>query len=418
MTLPGTTTKQRSSHPRGLIARITPHPWLMLAIMVLGQAATTVVTATPAFLIPFLLKHEGVSLASAGLLAGAPHVGLVLTLIAWGAAADRYGERRVLTVGLALTALAVAASMLATGFVWLGLAFVLSGAMSACINNASGRLITGWFPAERRGLAMGIRQTCQPVGMAIAAVAVPVLAERWGIAVAIGFGGALTLLGLVLCVFFVVDPKASPKKIADTRSNPYRESHVLVRIHAVSMLLVVPQFVLSTFGLVWFTIGFGWSALAAGALVAVSQLLGAVGRIVVGIWSDRVTSRLKPLRVVAIAGVFILLLSAAFGWADWAIPAAIAYVIASCVSVADNGLAFTSVAEIAGPQWAGRALGMQNTGQFLASAAVPVLVGGLIGMLGVPAALALVALTPAVALPLIPSERLALETTTRTVRKR
>lgn len=390
----------------------------MLAIMVLGQAATTVVTATPAFLIPYLLKHEGMTLASAGLLAGAPHVGLVLTLIAWGAAADRYGERRVLTVGLTLTVLAVAASMLATGFVWLGFAFVVSGAMSACINNASGRLITGWFPAERRGLAMGIRQTCQPVGMAIAAVAVPVLAEQWGITAAIGFGGALTLLGLVLCVFFVVDPKVSHKKVAETKSNPYRESNALVRIHVVSMLLVVPQFVLSTFGLVWFTIGFGWSALAAGALVAVSQLLGAAGRILVGGWSDRVMSRLKPLRIVAIAGVIILLLAAAFGWADWAIPAAIAYVIASCVSVADNGLAFTSVAEIAGPQWAGRALGMQNTGQFIASAAVPALVGGLISLLGLPAALALVALTPAIALPLIPSERDALETTTRTARKR
>ncbi len=38
-------------------------------------------------------------------------------------------------------------------------------------------------------------------------------------------------------------------------------------------------------------------------------------------------------------------------------------VLATVISVADNGLAFTSVAEIGGPFWAGRAMGAQNTAQ-------------------------------------------------------
>lgn len=398
------------------MTRIVPRPWLMLVVMVFGQASTTVVTATPAFLIPYLHQVEGMSLASAGLLAGAPSLGLVLSLIAWGAAADRYGERKVLIIGLSLTVLAVLGSMFAHGFVMLGIALVVSGAMSACINNASGRLITGWFPAERRGLAMGIRQTCQPIGMAIAALVVPTLAIHFGISGALAFGGVLTFISVVCCVFAVVDPKVPPRAQAALNSNPYRESWTLARIHAVSVLLVVPQFVLSTFGLVWFTVDFGWSELAAGALVAAAQLLGAGGRIVAGVWSDRVASRLLPLRQVAIAGVVVLLLAAAFGWADWSIAAAVVFVIASCVSVADNGLAFTAVAEIAGPQWAGRALGTQNTGQFLASAVVPSIVGGLIGLIGIPASLALVALTPAIALPLIPSELDAHRTATRQAR--
>jgi MFS family permease len=113
-------------------------------------------------------------------------------------------------------------------------------------------------------------------------------------------------------------------------------------------------------------------------------------------------SRLGPLRLVAIAAIAAMLLAAAFGWAEWSIPAAVAYLLASCVSVADNGLAFTAVAEIAGPAWAGRALGIQNTGQFLAAAAVGPVVGALIGALGVPAALALAAAAPALAVPLVP----------------
>ena len=38
----------------------------------------------------------------------------------------------------------------------------LGGMAAASSNSASGRLVVGWFPAERRGLAMGIRQTAQP----------------------------------------------------------------------------------------------------------------------------------------------------------------------------------------------------------------------------------------------------------------
>ncbi|MBL3687246.1 MFS transporter [Leucobacter zeae] len=388
---------------------IRPRPWMMLAVMVFGQAATTVVVATPAFLIPYFTQQRGMGLAGAGLLAGMPNLGLVLALFLWGALADRIGERRVLLVGLGLSTVAVVLSMLAGDAFWLGAALVLSGAMTACINNTSGRLITGWFPAHRRGLVMGIRQTCQPLGMAIAAVAIPPIAAGAGLAAAFGFGGALLVVSLVACACTVVDSPGAHAPAAGTDAerpaNPYRGSAALVRIHAVSMLLVIPQFALSTFGLVWFTVGLGWSALAAGTLVAVAQFAGAAGRIVVGVWSDRVRSRLRPLLQVSVAGVIVLLLAAAFGWAEWSAAAAVAFVVASCVSVADNGLAFTAVAEIAGRGWAGRALGIQNTGQFLAAAAVGPIVGGLISVVGVPAALAVIAAAPALAVPLVPRER-------------
>ncbi|WP_440311630.1 MFS transporter [Leucobacter chromiireducens] len=398
--------------------------WVMLAVMVLAQAATTIVAAAPAFLIPHL-HAGGLSLAEAGLLAGAPNLGLVAALVLWGAATDRFGERRVLIVGLAATTLMVALAMAAAipiggaeqpsasdgGFgalVPLAIALVACGAASACTNSASGRLITGWFPAERRGLAMGIRQTCQPLGMAIAALGVPPLAAGFGIPAALALGGVLVLVSLAAVIAVVHDPERAQRPAISAAEaplrpvNPYRGGATLVRIHAASVLLVVPQFALSTFGLVWFTVGFGWSALAAGALVAGAQFAGAAGRILVGVWSDRAGSRLRPLRIVAVAGIVTLLAAAACGWLEWGVPAAVAYVIACCVSVADNGLAFTAVAELAGPSWAGRALGIQNTGQFLAAAAVGPVVGGAIGLFGIPATLALIALTPALAVPLVP----------------
>jgi sugar phosphate permease len=407
--------------------------WTVLALGLGAQISGTVFVSAPAFLIPLLHSERGLTLAQAGLLAATPTVGMVLTLIAWGALADRIGERWVIAGGLALTALAALGAIQAQGYVALGLFFLLGGAASASANAASGRVVVGWFPKDRRGLAMGVRQMAQPLGVTIAALLVPGLAASAGVGAAIAVPFVMTAAFAVACAIGIVNPpraSAAPASAsttatstgqatapgapakneptdAATRSssarlaNPYRANGFLWRIHAVSVLLVVPQFTLSTFGLVWLITEVGVDALAAGVLVGVSQFVGAIGRIGVGVLSDRVGSRVRPLAWVAVAASAAMLVLAALDAAHWGV-AAVMFVVATTISVADNGLAFTSVAEVAGSAWAGRALGAQNTAQFLAASVVGPGVGALIGLVGFPLAFAAVALFPAVAVPLIP----------------
>ncbi|WP_325093174.1 MFS transporter [Leucobacter sp. M11] len=385
--------------------------WRMLAIGTAAHTASTVFVAAPAFLIPLLHSERGLSLAQAGLLAAAPTLGLVLTLIAWGALVDRLGERWAMTAGLTLTALAAGAAVLAPGYGTLGLFLVLGGMAAGSTNSATGRVVVGWFPPDRRGLAMGVRQMSQPLGTTVAALTIPGLAASFGI-------GAALMLPAISCAVFAVAcwlgienpprPAARPARasgaVPAASGNPYRGSWFLWRIHAVSVLLVIPQYTLSTFGLVWLISGRGWPDLAAGVLVGAAQFLGALGRIAVGHLSDRLGSRVRPIRWVSVAAGAAMLALGGADWADWGAAAAVLLLVATTISVADNGLAFTSVAEVAGPGWSGRALGVQNTGQFIAAAAVGPVVGLLIGALGYPLAFALTALAPAAALPLIPAD--------------
>ncbi len=379
----------------------------MLGVSVAAQTSATVLISTPAFLIPLLHGERGLGLAQAGLLAAAPNVGLLMTLVLWGALVDRWGERAVLVTGLVLAAVAAAAATLATGYVTLGIAFVAIGMFGACTGSASGRVVIGWFSPHRRGLAMGIRQTSIPLGFGVGALIVPPLSAGGTIEPALIVGGGLVALMAVACAVFIVNPPR-PARATDAEarpSNPYRGGSVLVRIHLVSALLVVPQYVLVTFGLVWLIADQRWDPAAAGLLVAIAQFMGAFSRIAVGVLSDRVGSRLRPLRWVALAGIPLLLLTAGAGSLNWAPAVAVTFVLASCVSVADNGLAFTAVAEIAGAHWSGRALGWQNTGQNLTAAAVAPLIGALIGLVGYSAGFALIALAPLIAVPLIPRDR-------------
>jgi sugar phosphate permease len=239
----------------------------------------------------------------------------------------------------------------------------------------------------------------QPVGVGIAAVSIAVLAEAHGIGAALLMPAGAALLATAAVAAVVIDPPR-PQRTAVATPSPYR-ADFLWRIHGVSILLVIPQFAVWTFGLVWLVDRHGWDPGPAGVLVALSQVAGALGRIAVGQLSDMVGSRTRPLLWVACAAGVCMALLGLTDALDWSV-AVVLPVVATTVTVADNGLAFTAVAEYAGPFWSGRALGLQNTGQYLTAAACAPVVGGAIAAWGYPAGFALTALGPLVAIPLVP----------------
>src|SRR5690606_40464424 len=113
--------------------------------------------------------------------------------------------------------------------------------------------VMGWFAARERGLAMGLRQTAQPLGMGLSAALLPVLAHYYGVGVAMLLPGVLAVAVLPLVVKFAVPPgkavAAGPAADAPqpdrAGSSPYRHAAIW-QVHAVSMLLGVPQFTVAT----------------------------------------------------------------------------------------------------------------------------------------------------------------------------
>jgi MFS family permease len=383
----------------------TARRWCMLVIALAATTSANVFINGAAFLIPTLHLERGLGLAHAGLLSSMPSFGLVLTLIAWGYVVDRVGERIVLSLGSILIAAAAFAAASVQSLFAIGAFLLLGGMAAASSNSASGRLVVGWFPPDQRGLVMGIRQTATPLGVGLGALVIPRLAETHGVSVALLFPAVVCAVSAVVCAVAVVDPPRPPRSEAPAEhlANPYRSSSVLSRIHAVSVLLVVPQAVLWTFALTWLMTDRGWSAASAGVVVTVAQVLGAAGRIAAGRWSDLLGSRLRPIRTIALSAALGMGLLALTDWLDSPVSVAV-MMVASVITVSDNGLAFTAIAEIAGPFWSGRALGAQNTSQHLASAAAAPLFGALIGAAGYPAAFAVSALLPLVAIPIVPVE--------------
>lgn len=373
--------------------------WVALAV---GSGAMTAGCAFQfgmAYLIP-AFRAAGVSLEQAGILVACPMAGLICTLIAWGAIADRWGERLALAAGLAIAGVALLGAAGVRGVMALGGCLVVAGAGGASVHAASGRLILGWFAAHQRGLAMGARQTAQPLGVAVAALVLPPLATG-GLGAPLAALAAGCLLMSVLVVLFVRDPEPAAQPGRSSRTGAPYQTPVLYRIHAASALLVVPQFAVATFALVYLVDAHGWDPATAGRMLAVVQVGGALARLSAGMWSDRVASRLRPMRALAGVTCGVLLALSIGAYAESGATVA-ALLIAGIVTVSTNGLAYTAIAEYAGRSWAGRALGVQNTGQNLFAAATPPVLAYLVSGGGYPAAFAAVVAFPLIAATLIP----------------
>jgi sugar phosphate permease len=375
--------------------------WIILAVGTFAQAATACFLYGIPMLLP-ALRSAGVSLFTGSLLVSAPMAGLLLTLIAWGAAADRYGERVVIGSGVGAAALVLFGAASTSGAVALGVLLVLAGALAGSVNAASGRVVMGWFPPAERGLAMGTRQTAQPLGVALAALGLPPLARAHGPYAALVYPAALCALAAVLVLLLVADPPRPTRPTgADRASSPYRGALTLARVHVSSALLVVPQFAVSAFVLVYLVAERHWDATTAGRVVFGFQLAGAAGRVVSGVWSDRVRSRLRPMRQLAVASAALMVLIAIGAATDlWFVV--LGFAAASVVTVADNGLAYTAVAELAGREWSGRALGVQNTVQNLAAVATAPLLAAIIDGGRYALGFSMVAIFPLLAIPLTP----------------
>lgn len=393
-------------------------PWLILVVSTLAQTASTVTIASGAFLIPALSDPEGpyqLSLPAAGTVAAMTTAGLMLTLVAWGFLVDRVGERVSLLAGLIAGACAMSVPLLiqaldssngpvSTNPGALGAVLLIGGMAAGSSNAASGRLVIGWFPAARRGTAMGFRQMAQPLGVAAAAVVIPTVSASYGVPVALAIPAVFALLAALATALFVADPprpSSAAPNFTELRQHPYASHTGLLRVHAAAVLLVIPQFTIWSFALVWLMTARNWSAFAAGLFVGAIQLAGAAARLTAGAWSDRATSRTTPIRLIAVAAALTMGALALTDHLELSVAVAL-LAIAGVITVADNGVAYTAAAEIAGPFWGGRVLSIHNTAQNAAAAAVPPVFGAAISAFGFPMTFATAGVFALLAVPVVP----------------
>lgn len=360
--------------------------WIMLALGMAAQGAAAALHQGLPVLGPVLRERLDLSLGETGILLASVPAGFVLTLYAWGLLADRVGERVVIAFGLCAGGAAAVGATFAQGFVLACAAFLTAGLLAASANAASGRAVMGWFGRAERGTALGLRQMSTPLGAALAAAALPALAALGGLDAALYALGAAMVGAGILAGIWLRSPTSKPAPTAAIEGRERRVAGVLHdrriwRLALGSAPLAAVQLTLVSFFVLFLHERIGLSTTAAAAALVAAQLLGAVGRVAAGRWSDLLGRRLGPLRSIALACV-ALPLFCAVATSGPAPLAAGALILTTTVAMSWNGLSFAAAGEIAGLQRAGAAMGLQNTALYVAGAAVPASFGFVVGALG------------------------------------
>ena len=346
---------------------------------------------------PFLRDEFHLSLGQTGLLLSGSLGGSVISLIPWGLATDRFGERFVLVSGLGVCGAALLAASQTRGFWALFGLIALAGLSGASVQSASGRAVLHWFPPERRGLALGIRQTAIPLSGFAVSLALPAIMASGGIEWGFVTLGLACLAGTVIGGLVIREgPHAEAVTAAvDTGvvdRGPLRD-RAIWRLSIGSALMIAPQLCIGGFAVLFLHERRGLSASSAAAVLAATQVLAIGGRIAAGRWSDVRGSRIEPLRAFALAATVCVALAAAVLTAPLAVlvPVLIAAIV---VSMSWNALSFAAVVELAGPGRSGSAIGLQQTVLNVPGAVYPGLFGALVGASSWTLGFAVIALFP------------------------
>ena len=361
--------------------------WGVLGIGVAAQASFSMVFQGIPVAGPALASQYHLSQQRLGWMLAAISLGVAASEIAWGWVTDRWGDRRVLLVGLSGTALVLAlmaaVAVPVGGFVpalgLLGACLLLVGVLGGSVNGSSGKAVMSSFRDAERGFAMSIRQTAVPAGGAVGAVIVPWLAFEEG------FRAVFALLAACLLVAAfgawrwlreapverLPQPAAGGAAAA---ARPPLERVDVWRLALASGLLTVPQFAVLSFGAVYLC-GDRHAGLATiSSAMLLMQIGGAAARVVSGRWTDLRGNRRSYIRGVGLATftAFGAVAAAIISGAPTALVAA-ALAAGGLLASAWHGVAYTEIASMAGIRFAGTALGLENTTVFVGAFAAPAL---------------------------------------------
>ncbi|WP_233828154.1 MFS transporter [Paraburkholderia sp. ZP32-5] len=431
--------------PRG-----AQHRWKVLGVGFAANASFSAAFSGIPTTAVFLRSGYHLGNDGLGLVLGMLGLGIAVSELPWGLLTDRWGDRRVLLLGLLATAAALAGLALfvspggahVPGVTPLALGLLLVGLLGGSVNGSSGRAVMAWFREGERGLAMSIRQTAVPAGGGLGALVLPVLASRFGFASAYAVLALACATTAVFAWRWLHEPEQGGDAVvaqgaagvsgaagttsltgadrahsalhhSPTASIPAATASPLrdLRIWRVALgagALCMPQIAVITFGTVFLHDFSRAGVLAISATMVAVQTGAAIARVWSGAWTDRRGNRRAYMRGCSLlTAVLFALLALATGLAGihhaaLAALFAVMIVLGGVSASAWHGVAFTELATLAGTNRAGTALAMGNTCVFLTLFVTPLAIPALLSMGAWPLVWAVASACALIALPVLP----------------
>jgi len=296
---------------------MTSNRWVILAVLFLARLTMAFQFQSVAALSPLLVEDFGVGLADIGFLIGLYFAPGIVFALPGGAIAARFGDKRV--VGLGMVLMLAGGAMIAMTESWnvLTVGRLVVGVGGVILNVVTTKMVVDWFAGKELSTAMAIFINSWPVGIALALVVLPVLAKFAGVAFAwwalcAFVAGALLLFALV---YYPSESAAEASNTIQTASFPVV---ALVCASLVWALYNAALAMVFSFGPA-FLVQVGYSLTNAGSLTSLFMIIFSIALPVGGIIADRTGRKdviilfslisfaaLMPIAVIYPSSAFVL----------------------------------------------------------------------------------------------------------------
>jgi MFS family permease len=176
--------------------------WGVLALLFGARTVMAMQFQAIGAMSPFLIDGYGISLAEIGLLIGLYMSPGLFFALPGSAIGQRFGEKPVVVMALAMMAVGAAWMSVAPNWAMLVAGQVLAGLGGVLINVLLTKMVADWFAGAEITTALAIFINSWPVGIGLGLVVFPLLAAAFGpgaafaLLAALAFGFAVALAGL------------------------------------------------------------------------------------------------------------------------------------------------------------------------------------------------------------------------------
>lgn len=348
-----------------------PYRWVILMVMWLSTFIGCLAQFQVAALAFKIIPELHLTSSQFALIMSAPMLPAVLLSLAAGSLADRFGVKRVVTLGFAFSVVGVYFRYAATDFTTMFIMMILAGLSSALLNANAAKLLGAWFPMEKMGTAMGLYFSSAATGITVALATSAMFPSSKSAFITAG------IFMLVVWIAWMALIKAKPEGAPDPLVMPVSK-YIGVVAKSKNVWLVGLGMMFFMGSNMAFS-GFlpnalnavrGVDPVTAGLMASIVTIGTMLGAIVGPAMSDRV-GRIKPfLAPVCILGAIAM-------YASWVVPTgaimwATLFVLGIFMGISSPLLmAFPMLLPEIGPTYAGTAGGMIATLQLLGAFIIP-----------------------------------------------
>jgi predicted MFS family arabinose efflux permease len=353
--------------------------WLALLVLTAARASLGFQFQSLASVSPLLVEKLGVSYADAGFLIGLYMLPGVVLAFPGAGLGRRFGDKRVVLIGLALMTVGSLMEALAPSYGLLLVGRLISGIGGVLLNVLMSKMITDWFAGHEIVLAMAVFVNSFPIGIGVALLCLGSLAEHFSWPSAFYAGGTAAFVSLLLVALAYRRHRNDRQSAATSAGRISGREVWLTGVAGTIWGVFNGAFTIATSFAPILIIGADYALNAAGQLVGIMTWLAVISVQVGGLIAQR-WERPNALMLVGLVGSGMAMLLLPF------MAPALPLIVAGLLLGLPVGVIMALPAQVLQPESRATGMGLFYTGLYVGHAGLPPIAGALQDFFRTPAA--------------------------------